>query len=139
MLVMERVMARITFGDVVRRRREALGLSQGELAARIGWDATRVSKVETNQNYRRMPDAETFRMWAEALEMEPAVMLHQMGYIGEADVLDPERHPELVFTSLAEEIRQADVGAEVQEIALDGIRHARMLWEARKRGERQRS
>lgn len=131
MLVLERTMG-LSFGEVVRRRRMELGLTQEELGARFGRDSTRVSKVESGHTFRRLPDVEEFLEWAEALELDPALILEQMGYIKENEGFE-SRPAELVFTSLADEVRYAsNMPADVQEAMLDGIKHARRLWEAKR-------
>jgi transcriptional regulator with XRE-family HTH domain len=128
--MMERLMG-LSFGEVVRRRRVMLGLTQEELGARVGWDSTRVSKVELGQTYRRLPDAETFRKWAQALEVDPIILLRQLGYAG--DQSEPtSMAAEMVFAQLADEIQAADnMPVEVQETMLDGLRMARRMYEVK--------
>jgi transcriptional regulator with XRE-family HTH domain len=120
----------LSFGEVVKRRRLELGLSQEEFGSRFGRDATRISKVETGHTFRRLPDADEFREWAAALEWPPEVVLARMGYIGEQNVARLLEQPELVFTSLADEVRDANwMSPDVQEAALDGLKHAKRMWE----------
>jgi transcriptional regulator with XRE-family HTH domain len=118
----------MTFGKAVKYHREKLGITQAKLGERLGQDSFRVTKVETGHTFRRMPPAEEFRAWADALEVPPEVLLVQMGYLD--DPKDKTQKPELVFTSLAEEIRSADnLPAEVRTTALEGIAQARRMLE----------
>jgi transcriptional regulator with XRE-family HTH domain len=125
---MERRMA-MTFAEVVRYHRTRLGLTQEQLAEKMGREYHRVSKVEQGQTLRRLPPAEDFREWADALETTPETLLSQMGYIPEKT--DRSLKPELVFTSLAEEITSAEnMPADVQDTMLDGLKQARRLYDA---------
>jgi transcriptional regulator with XRE-family HTH domain len=129
---MERWMG-MTFAEVVRFHRKRLGLTQEGLAEKMGRDYSRVSKVEQGHTFRRLPDADEFRAWAEGLEVSPAQMLKQMGYIDEEETTAKRKQPELVFTSLADEIANADhMPAEVQDTMLDGLKQARRLYDALK-------
>ena len=120
----------MSFAEVVRFHRLRLGLTQEELGGRLGRDATRISRVEQGHTYRRLPDAAEFLAWATALNTPPEVMLSQMGYMGEVAVSDAMRRPDLVFMSLAEEIRTSEtMPSDVQSAALDGLRHAQRIWE----------
>lgn len=126
MLTMERWMA-MTFGEVVRFHRERLGLTQVALSHRLRLPDYRVTKAETGAALRRIPEPKTFRLWADALETPPEVILEQMGYL---DPKEKAKQPEMLFTSLAEEIRSADnVPAEVRTTALEGINQARRMYE----------
>jgi transcriptional regulator with XRE-family HTH domain len=132
MLTMEYRMG-MSFAEVVRHHRKRLGLTQEGLAEKMGREYHRVSKVEQGQTLRRLPPAEDFREWAEALETTPETMLAQMGYI-EAEPRDRSKNPELVFTSLAEEITSAvNMPAEVQDTMLDGLRQARRMYDVLKK------
>jgi transcriptional regulator with XRE-family HTH domain len=131
MLTMERWMA-MSFAEVVKYHRNRLGLTQERLAEKMGREYHRVSKVEQGQTLRRLPPAEDFREWADALETTPETMLIQMGYLDEKR--DRGRNPELVFTSLAEEIQSAEnMPAEVQDTMLDGLRQARRMYDVLKK------
>jgi transcriptional regulator with XRE-family HTH domain len=131
MLTMEYRMG-MSFAEVVRYHRKRLGLTQEGLAEKMGREYHRVSKVEQGQTLRRLPPAEDFREWANALETTPETMLAQMGYIEETK--DRAKSPELVFTSLAEEITSAEnMPAEVQDTMLDGLRQARRMYDVLKK------
>jgi transcriptional regulator with XRE-family HTH domain len=134
MIVVERSVMAMSFGAAVRQRRMELGLTQEELGARIGYDSTRVSKVEVGHTYRRLPDADEFRKWTDALEIDPVILLRQMGYAGE-DRPRSSQPIELVFAQLADEIRSAEnMPAEVQDTMLDGLRMARRMYEVKTGG-----
>lgn len=131
MLAMEyRIMA-MSFAEVVKFHRARLGLTQQALADKMGRSYTRIQKAEQGQALRRLPPAEEFKAWANALEVPPEVMLAQMGYINqEAADRDRPRQPELLFASLAEEIMASEtMPAEVQESALDGLKQARRIYD----------
>jgi transcriptional regulator with XRE-family HTH domain len=124
----------MTFGKAVKYHREKLGLTQEALGERLDQPSHRVTKVETGHTFRRMPSPEEFRAWADALEVPPEVMLVQMGYLD--DPKDKAQKPELIFTSLAEEIRSADnMPAEVRTTALEGIAQARRMLEVMKKSK----
>lgn len=124
----------MSFGEAVKYHRDRLRLTQPELGARTGRDATRVSKIELGQTYRKLPDPAEFRLWASALETTPEVMLQQLGYIGEAFVPGGGRTPEMIFTSLVEEIEAAEwMPPTAKEVALTGIRHAQIVLALEKR------
>jgi transcriptional regulator with XRE-family HTH domain len=130
MLTMERWMG-MSFAEVVRYHRNRLGLTQEQLADRMGRAFHRISKVEQGQTFRRLPPPDDFREWADALETTSETMLTQMGYIPEKT--DRAKSPELVFTSLAEEIQSAEnMPAEVQDTMLDGLRQARRMYDVMK-------
>jgi transcriptional regulator with XRE-family HTH domain len=57
------------FGELLRRHREAAGLSQEELAERAGLTANSVSALERGE--RRRPHPQTVRALAEALPRGP--------------------------------------------------------------------
>jgi transcriptional regulator with XRE-family HTH domain len=130
MLTMERWMS-MTFAEVVRYHRNRLGLTQEQLAEKMGRAFHRVSKVEQGQTFRRLPPPCDLREWADALETTPETMLTQLGYLPEKT--DRARSPELVFTSLAEEIQSAEnMPTEVQDTMLDGLRQARRMYDVLK-------
>lgn len=134
MLTMERWMT-LSFAEVVKRRRKELGLTQERLAEKAGRDYSHVSRVEQGYTFRRLPDVEEFRHWAETLELPPEVILTQMGYIDEPDK-EKGRKPEVIFTSLAEEIRSAEeMPADVRQTMLDGLGQARRLYDALKKSQ----
>lgn len=61
---------RAAFGERVRALREAAGLTQVELAQRVGRAQSRISEMEGG---RTMPDRETLERIATALQLSPAV------------------------------------------------------------------
>ncbi|MEX0892239.1 MAG: helix-turn-helix transcriptional regulator [Gemmatimonadota bacterium] len=65
-------MAQLTLGSVVRRLRAAGGLTQRELAARLGIDATYVSHLEAN---RREPSVKLLRQIAAELSIPAGLLL----------------------------------------------------------------
>ena len=124
----------MTFGEVIKMHRERLGWTQSMLGMRVGRDATRVSKVEQGHTFRKLPDPDEFRLWADALGVSPEEMLQQMRYIGEQRVLAGPKPPELVFATLAEEIHAAEtLPPEVKDMALTGLKHARLFYESQRR------
>lgn len=63
---------RVIIGANVRRLRERAGLSQRELAERVGMEPTYISHVEC---WRRCPSVDAMYMLASALETHPAVFM----------------------------------------------------------------
>lgn len=63
---------RVLLGLGIRARRDALGLSQGDLATRLGWPQPRVSEVERGRSW---PPPERLAALAVALECEPGDLL----------------------------------------------------------------
>ncbi|MDX1665079.1 MAG: protein kinase [Candidatus Promineifilaceae bacterium] len=62
-------MNQISFGQIVRERRHALGLTQAELARRVGCAAITVRKIEADD---MRPSGQIARLLAEALGVPPA-------------------------------------------------------------------
>jgi transcriptional regulator with XRE-family HTH domain len=63
------------FGNVVRRRREAAGLSQEALAEEAGLQRTYISLLERG---RRMPSIEVVRKLAAALDTTMASLMGEL-------------------------------------------------------------
>jgi transcriptional regulator with XRE-family HTH domain len=63
-----------TFGANVRARRLQLGLTQAELAERLGTFDSHVSAIESGSKSIRLPNV---AVWAEALETTPAALLKE--------------------------------------------------------------
>lgn len=63
-----------TFGANVRQRRLQLGLTQYDLADRLGTYDTHVSAIESGSKSIRLPNV---AVWAEALETTPAALLKE--------------------------------------------------------------
>src|SRR5688572_13211605 len=59
-----------SFGDLLRRHRDRLGLTQDELAERAGLSAVAISLLERGE--RRRPQRYTVQRLAEALDLSPA-------------------------------------------------------------------
>ena len=57
-------------GSVVKRLRTKRGLSQQQLAIRLGWDKSRISKIETGKHGLTLP---VIKKLGEALSIDPAV------------------------------------------------------------------
>lgn len=128
MYVMERTQIDYLFGEIMKRRRLELGLSQDDVADRMpGWEASRISKVETGHTFRRMPDADTFNAWVKALDLDPVRVLSEMGYL-DGPVYDRQRTPELVFNSIADELRSSDtISHELKDLILDVVKHVQRI------------
>jgi len=59
-----------TFGALLRRRRQAAGLTQEALAERAGVSAKAISELERNPD--RTPRLDTISLLADALDLDPA-------------------------------------------------------------------
>jgi transcriptional regulator with XRE-family HTH domain len=66
------------FGEVVTREREALGLSQEDLADRSGLSTTTIQKYEAGE---REPRARALIQLASALEVTPDVLLEHSHWV----------------------------------------------------------
>ena len=66
---------RRAFGDVLRHRREMAGLTQPELAERIGGSEINIRTLERGAS---APAMATFMLLAEALGMDPRDMLGEV-------------------------------------------------------------
>ncbi len=62
-------------GENVRRRREEMGLSQDELAARAKMDLANLSRVENGRSGSRGPTLTSITQLASALDLAPAELL----------------------------------------------------------------
>ena len=60
----------MSFGEQVRRRREALNLTQIDVAEKTGWSQARISRIERNVSAESL-DLSEVRELAKALELEP--------------------------------------------------------------------
>jgi transcriptional regulator with XRE-family HTH domain len=69
-------------GLVIRQRREALGLSQGDLAALVQTQRPLVSRVESQ---RHVLSLETLERYARALECRPSELLAAAELLALAD------------------------------------------------------
>ena len=110
----------MTFGQRVRQRREALGLSRAALADRLGVTLSAVSNYETGVSFPR--EAILLRLF-DCLETEPNVLFQDCFQGGEASLSASERALMQVFRvlsprgretvqSLAETLRDFQEGAE---------------------------
>jgi transcriptional regulator with XRE-family HTH domain len=68
--VTDRHDGRVGFGSRLRRLREDAGLSGKLLAARLGWPASKVSRLENGRQTASIADVEA---WTAALDVSPAV------------------------------------------------------------------
>jgi transcriptional regulator with XRE-family HTH domain len=68
--VTDRHDGRVGFGSRLRRLREDAGLSGKLLAARLGWPASKVSRLENGRQTASVADVEA---WTAALDVSPAV------------------------------------------------------------------
>ena len=64
-------------GTVVRRRREALGLSQEDFAERTGHHRTYIGFLERGE---RSPNVQTLQRVAEALDLNASDLLRESGF-----------------------------------------------------------
>lgn len=90
----------MTVGERIRKRREDLGLTQEELAARLGYRSkTTICKMERPESN---PTMDTVRAYADALGVSPAWLMWG----------DPEVNQDLTLTDQEREVilalRQAD-------------------------------
>ena len=72
----------MAFGDVIRFRREKVGLDQASLARRIGVTQQTISRWERSP---RLPPAHHFLSLASALDVAPTELLATLGYVREDD------------------------------------------------------
>lgn len=74
-----------------------------------------------------MPDADTFNAWVKALDLDPVRVLSEMGYL-DGPVYDRQRTPELVFNSIADELRSSDtISHELKDLILDVVKHVQRI------------
>jgi len=102
-----------TVGDRIRERREELGMTQLELAKRLGYKTkSTITKIETNINSPTMPMVAKF---AEALMVEPSYL---MGWE------DPETssfYPDPTVAALADRLKDDPD----YRVLLDAVRNVR--------------
>jgi transcriptional regulator with XRE-family HTH domain len=67
----------VAVGSRIRARREQLGLSAAELAAKAGIDVATYSKLENGRSGSRGPTLSRLVQVAEALKMEPSELLER--------------------------------------------------------------
>jgi transcriptional regulator with XRE-family HTH domain len=110
-----------TLGEVIRARREALGLTQEELALRIG-DAVRQAEVSRLEHDRIvLPRRDRLERIATALDLPLGVLLASSGWVGAAQAFPPQHEPPDAATNglvaLNEVLEAAkDVVAHLQEL-----------------------
>lgn len=76
-----------TFGRIIRERRIELGLTQEELAERVG-DSVRQSDISRiERGYVSLPRRGRLEALAEALDLSPGYLLMQSGWMSEGDGL----------------------------------------------------
>jgi transcriptional regulator with XRE-family HTH domain len=66
---------RARLAEALRAMREATGLTGVAFAARLGWQQSRVSKIETGKQF---PSADDITAWAAVAEADPAPLLEQL-------------------------------------------------------------
>ena len=66
---------RTRLAEALRSAREATGLTGVAFAARLGWDQSRLSKIERG---RQFPSADDVRAWASAAGTDPGPLLEQL-------------------------------------------------------------
>jgi transcriptional regulator with XRE-family HTH domain len=66
---------RAKLAEALRAMREATGLTQTAFAERLGWQQSRLSKIETG---RQFPGADDIAQWASAAGVKPAALLGQL-------------------------------------------------------------
>ncbi|MBI2940839.1 MAG: helix-turn-helix domain-containing protein [Chloroflexi bacterium] len=90
------------FGEALRARREAAGVSQSGLAKRVGLDASYVNRLESGQ--RGVERRETVLAMARALEVDPGEtdrLLVAAGFLPEAIHILGVDHPALALVARA--------------------------------------
>lgn len=70
-----------SFGELLRKWRKKRGLSQRDLAQRVGIDFSYVSKVENDVPGFESPSEEALSRLADALEVDPDEMITRAGKI----------------------------------------------------------
>jgi len=89
-----------TVGDRIRERREELGMTQLELAKRLGYKTkSTITKIETNINSPTMPMVAKF---AEALMVKPSYLM------GWEDPQTPSYYPDPTVTVVANKLKDND-------------------------------
>ncbi len=76
----------LTLGRFIRLRREALGLTQTELAVAVQRDQTYISQLERDR-LQHLPGPAFVRRLTEALETTPVALFRAMGYLAPEDLL----------------------------------------------------
>jgi len=95
---------RARLAEALRAMREATGLSGVAFAQRLGWQQSRLSKLETG---RQFPGADDIAAWAAAAGADPAPLLDQLG------------RAKAEHATWAEQYRRAG-GAAGQQVAIGG-------------------
>ena len=72
------------FGSLLRARRRALGLTQGQLGAQAGISAGRVQQLEVG-GFVRLPSPDVLAALAESLHLPLGRLLATAGYGGKGD------------------------------------------------------
>lgn len=128
MMVADDTRARL--GRAIRARREQLGLSQEELADRLGRSQSLVSRLE--RGAADWPDPAMFRALAAALELPPAELLEAAGYL-EAGERGQARLDEATLYHMVEDsVRRGGYTAEEREAILGAIRLAQAIHRRRR-------
>lgn len=81
-----------TFGAVLRRYREARSMSQERLAEAAGVSPGYVSLVETGKRGKR-PSRDVVISLAQALRVDPVILLRAAGRLQPGDRLSPDERP----------------------------------------------
>lgn len=79
-IVLNQLVNKITLGNLVYRRRGALGMKQRELAAAVEKDQAWVSKLERD-NLGYLPEPETLQLLATTLGITQIELLQAWGYL----------------------------------------------------------
>jgi transcriptional regulator with XRE-family HTH domain len=84
----------MTFGQVIRQRRMELGLTQEELAERVGENIRQSEISRLERDYIMLPRRSRLEAIARALEVSPIYLLMRSGWMEEDDSLGPSATPE---------------------------------------------
>jgi transcriptional regulator with XRE-family HTH domain len=94
---------RAKLAEALRAMREATGLTGVAFAQRLGWQQSRLSKLETG---RQFPGADDIRQWAAAAGADPAPLLDHLG------------RAKAAHATWAEQYRRAG-GAAAQQVSIN--------------------
>lgn len=84
-----------TLAEIIKERREALGIKSYELADKIGRRPSLISRIE-NSDYKETPPPDIIAGLAEALDIPQYQMLAAMGYrVGDVQDSEEEIDPEI--------------------------------------------